>query len=429
MIRRSFRRFRYIECDDFAAYLSRKAKEGWHFRGWKLGMLFEKGEPEEAEYAVDVFIKGAESDVKPGKDAEEFAEYCEAAGWEFVDANRKFCVFKKRAEDAEAIVTIEEKVENAAGAEMKMIGLNWVLYLFLAFLYGSDFFEAGSDYMFFYNSMLYLPVLFILIAVRQLVDLGQAFVWNRKAKKRLALGQEIYVGIGERKQWRRYLIENAVSILLVGTLFVTLLMDQKMSDVLQIAIWVFVLFGCYGLLMYVRPTREEHIATSVAIAFLIPITAALFFFAAPEDTDGVYKDKNAAPLIQEDYREVEAPFEKIYIQQKSNLLGSIIEYDVNYDVTTEESGGDMWDEIIYKVIDSEYQWLLDHIYRTMTKEAKLCDNMKEAWGAQEVYYFSEWSNFYYVRYENQIFEFRDDSPVTEEQIMIIREKVGLGQVN
>lgn len=55
--KRVFAFYRYTECDSMAAYLEEMARKGWHFSGWRLGMIFEKGEPENTEYAVEVFPK------------------------------------------------------------------------------------------------------------------------------------------------------------------------------------------------------------------------------------------------------------------------------------------------------------------------------------------------------------------------------------
>ena len=95
------------------------AKEGWHFKEWKWGLVFEKGEPEKVEYAVEIFYKGSGYDFKPDKNTEEFAEYCKEAGWEFVDYCRKYLIFKKISEDAEDIVTAKEHFENAVKEEVK----------------------------------------------------------------------------------------------------------------------------------------------------------------------------------------------------------------------------------------------------------------------------------------------------------------------
>ena len=113
--------FRYIERGAFAEYLHRMSLKGWHFAGWKLGMVFGRGEPEDIVYDVEIFSEAREKDLRPVEETEEYAEYCRAAGWEFIDANRKFCVFRKVSEDAVPIVTEEERVEEIWKAEGKRL--------------------------------------------------------------------------------------------------------------------------------------------------------------------------------------------------------------------------------------------------------------------------------------------------------------------
>ena len=52
-IRRVFHSFRYTECDAFAEYLHEMSLDGWHFKKWQMGLLFEKGEPVDITYCVD----------------------------------------------------------------------------------------------------------------------------------------------------------------------------------------------------------------------------------------------------------------------------------------------------------------------------------------------------------------------------------------
>jgi hypothetical protein len=40
-----FKGFSYLQCDDFAAYLSHMAAKGWHFKEFNIGLVFEKGTP------------------------------------------------------------------------------------------------------------------------------------------------------------------------------------------------------------------------------------------------------------------------------------------------------------------------------------------------------------------------------------------------
>ena len=107
-IRRVFHSFRYTECDAFAEYLHEMSLDGWHLKKWQMGLLFEKGEPTDITYCVEVFPKGSEMDLKPERQAVEYADYCEVAGWELIDGQRKFCIFCRMDSDAPPIVTEEE---------------------------------------------------------------------------------------------------------------------------------------------------------------------------------------------------------------------------------------------------------------------------------------------------------------------------------
>ena len=136
--------FNYLQCDDFAAYLTDMAAKGWHFKEWKAGLVFERGEPEKTQYAVEVFIDGSEYDTRPDVHTQAFAEYCEAAGWKLMDAKRKFVIFQKIRADAVAILTPQERLANIAKEERKdvlyrlVIGYIWVFLLLSRFI-GSTF--------------------------------------------------------------------------------------------------------------------------------------------------------------------------------------------------------------------------------------------------------------------------------------------------
>ena len=54
--------FSYRDCDDFAAYLEEQARLGWHFKEIHMGLVFERGEPAEIRYRVEVFPKRREEE-------------------------------------------------------------------------------------------------------------------------------------------------------------------------------------------------------------------------------------------------------------------------------------------------------------------------------------------------------------------------------
>ena len=95
-------------------------------------------------YDVEVFSGGRETDQRPGEEAEEYGEYCEAAGWQLVDARRKFCVFRQIRKDAVPIVTPEENLRMPGRRSLPAAcgGLVWCL-LILG-LRGSNLFLPGG---------------------------------------------------------------------------------------------------------------------------------------------------------------------------------------------------------------------------------------------------------------------------------------------
>lgn len=109
MNQRVYLSFHYHECDEFAAYLTEMAAKGWAFRYWGLGLVFERCEPCRTEYAVTVFERTGNEVMRGHPLTEEYSEYCEQAGWQFVDAKYHFCVFKKVREDAIPIETTEDR--------------------------------------------------------------------------------------------------------------------------------------------------------------------------------------------------------------------------------------------------------------------------------------------------------------------------------
>ena len=60
-----FKHFRYLRCDDFATYLEQMAANGWHLESWGAGLKFNRGEPEQTTYAVEVFSEATEYDTRP----------------------------------------------------------------------------------------------------------------------------------------------------------------------------------------------------------------------------------------------------------------------------------------------------------------------------------------------------------------------------
>ena len=192
--KRVFAFYRYTECDCMAAYLEGMARKGWHFSGWRLGMIFEKGEPENTEYAVEVFQKGSEEDRRPEADAEEYGEYCEAAGWKLVDSRKKFCVFRKIREDAVPIVTEEERFENIRKAEFVYRLQRLLPFGLMAGMDWWGFFTVSAENWLFSNLMLTELLLITLLILLEVVKMAGLAVWSVQKKREWRAGSVPFYG-------------------------------------------------------------------------------------------------------------------------------------------------------------------------------------------------------------------------------------------
>ncbi len=159
---------------------------------------------------MEVFPQGSEMDVKPGKDAEEYAEYCRTAGWEFEDSRRRFCIFRKTAEDALSIVTEEERFKNIRKAEWKRCLMTVLTGVSILGMTAVQLSRVDVVLMLFSN-MLLLPglTLAVLFACEILQCIVLA-VWCIKAGRRVRAGERP----SYEKSWEKY-VWYAMAVLIL----------------------------------------------------------------------------------------------------------------------------------------------------------------------------------------------------------------------
>lgn len=418
-----FKAFDYLQCDDFAKFLMDMAAQGWHFKEWGVGLKFEKGEPEQAVYAVEVFTDASEYDLRPEPNTTlNFAEYCREAGWELVDAKRKFCIFKRVQKDAVPILTQEERVQNAfKESRGEMI---WPLIVAATFVfmqladYCNELIFADQIFSAFELSITFL---WGTLLIQRIVKLVIWLCKKKKMKRQLAAGEAVYLGEEKRKErlfshWSTLLV---ICTAVVGLSLVPAEWMIRMVVMTGISIGVFLLVGV--LLAKFRPdsTTNYMIQTFLALFYVIVV----FVMAMCWDAGERDQAEIVAPVEKADYMEYCAEREDVVKYEESNILGSTQTYIVDY-VRVDENFGN---GLIYKIYSSEIDWIMEHIWEMETgkiDESEKTDCTKE-WGAEAA--FLAGKEKYFVRYENMIVTFADyDGMVlTQAQIDIIREKLGL----
>lgn len=448
-----FKNFDYMYCDDFAQYLSNMAAKGWHFKEWSVGLIFEKGEPEQAIYAVEVFPKASENDIRPEPDTEEFVQYCEAAGWKFLDAKRKFCIFKKIDQEAVDLFTPEERVDNALKGKLSVIeilllilyGCNAALGWFdLASMFESNIFSSSFIY-----GMLFWTILF----GEQLLEMVYVTCKSKKLKKKVHAGQKIY--IGNRQDGKYRLNIKDVYMILWMVLFLYSFLSMGRVDLLifnVISIIVVIVFSV--IINKVRPEREKNVVIQAFFAVILVSSIYLFSMTVLfEESENSTSEKVLAPLMCSDYkdcgtvqetssqndfghngedteqlRECEDQIESISHSGDLNFLGSVDEYFIFAKDNT----------IYYKVYQSKYTWILDKLWKDELEVERLDEEKSDEekkdgelvdcttdWEAQKALRNEGYT--YYVRYENAILVFADGEAdeLLAEQIHIIIDKLKL----
>lgn len=325
--------FRYIECGAFAEYLHRMSLKGWHFAGWKLGMVFGRGEPEDIVYDVEIFSEAREKDLRPVEETEEYAEYCRAAGWEFIDANRKFCVFRKVSEDAVPIVTEEERVEEIWKAEGKRLIFPTIIFGLFALDSSVNAVKTGLENWIFSDLSLFVLMILPAYFLENILQWVFTLKWYLTGKKRISSGKPVRYGlrIGYRI-WNAFVCA-ALAVLIIGLYS----LGMYKTAVVALAMWVF-----FGVLQaaenYFRPGRKngKRIRT-IGCVSCIAISFLLLAFV-PENTS--YKEIN------------------------HSILGSTEEG--SFLLADSEEGEDV--QFSYYLYRTDYPWIADLVWTSQKRE-------------------------------------------------------------
>lgn len=410
--------FDYMHCDDFAKYLSDMASKGWHFVEWGAGLKFEKGEPQKAVYAVEVFQKASENDMRPEPNTEEFAEYCESAGWKFIDAKQKFCIFKKIDDEAMDLFTPEERVANAFKGSVS--GTAWALLFVMglnAFLQWERLCNAFESVIF-SNGFLVSIFIWNAIFLRQLMSMVHAFWKKQNLKKEIRLGNKIYIGSKSDGKFHLGWNEIYIAILVLLLVLLFLAMDRIEIVVMNVII-VSGTFLFFYLMNKKRPDRDTSVLWQIVFMGLIMFTilaSIVLEISADEMAGDSYKDN--LPVVINDYRDFQDEIDDVNIYHERSVFGTVDRY---YVYGKDES-------IHYHIYRSLHSKILDKVWMEIVTGKKYNEELVDCtadWDARLA--VRNLIGTYYVRYDDVILEFSDgvDVYLSEEQIDIILDKLEL----
>jgi len=390
------KRFDYRQCDDFAAYLNHMARQGWHFKEFRSKLVFEKGEPEDAVYAVEIFTDGTEHDMQPSYKAFNFAEYCEAAGWKLIDQRVKWCVLKRVREDAVPIFTDEERFENVKSVTNSSPGkILWADALFLIFMLGAIWYSP--KYYLFSPLGLVLSVYFPMKCLQNLCQSINYRSWCRDCENRLSRGEPLHFRHTHKK-----IIETTLAF--IPTLALLLYFSHSFMIPVAVLLIVSIIITLLGSL----PGRFRMDTNSTKILFTLSFSLLLFICIVLMGVSS-YRDMHQPiqePPVPISVFRADETVITVDLDRDTTPFGSRLSCDLYT----------MGDDVSYFVYESQYGWVLDVVWDEEIRKAnQKAENCANEWDALDA--FRTTKGRYVVRYEDRILILKPGTkPLNQDQI-------------
>jgi len=404
--------FDYLHCDDFAAFLEEMAAKGWHFKEWGAGLIFEQGQPRRDTYAVEVFSEATEYDTRPEPQTEEFAAYCEAAGWELVDAKRKFCIFRKVRPDAVEILPPEERLQNIAKEEQKQIWQKLAMSGTFTVLQIFQFTGSGFVNRIFSNGLLFVALMWLVLFLAALGRCIHFYLWKRASRKCLAAGGSVWFGKSKRVfaflgGWYGWLTGGALGAYMVGLLFAG---EYLILTYIGGTLGLLVLMGY--LIAKFRPDALTNQIIQVIGSLLIVIAMMGLLMGMLFTEEKMPVQIEDIPLLYTDIGGEAGELEDVTLDGAESIFGSAMRCWLYYEDA----------HIYYQVYETEHQWILDKMWneemeRKYNKNGTDCTDLWEAETA-----VCTLPGYYRVRYSDAILYLNlpEDVELTKLQADIIR---------
>lgn len=437
MKRTVYRSFDYAECDDFAAFLNSMAMQGWHFKEWGLGLVFEKGAPQEMEYAVEVISKSRKDREKTSnkllQEEREFADYCNTSGWLLLAQKDGIYIFKKLKEDAVPVLTAEERLGHIF-KEVRKQRVTGTFTFVLLFLLRMYCFWNNPEAWLFQGAMFLIPVIILIECLFDVLCLLSIFIWKMDKHKKVEKGEDIYFG----KKENRFIVSDKIQFSVRMVCEIAIAMIFLYYRQYEAAVIIPLMFGIGEGGRILEAVLEKKLkwkkddkrydgyrAVNMALMFVFVQILDIFMISPMAMQEEIKLMKEECPLIQEDYMEVEGEFEEAVYCEVNSGAGAIKRYDITYqNLKSSVYPADKADTISYVIYESENDWVLDRVYNYL--KGNLYGEMQEhteKWGAQEA--VSGENYLYIVKYEDKVVRFGDYANLTQDQIDIIREELDL----
>ena len=461
--KRQFKMFSFFDFDGITAHMEKMAAQGWMLeqstnRYW----YYRRTEPKKLKFAVAYFPQASEFDPHPTEELRAFNEFCQAAGWKPAASMAQMQIYYNENENPVPLETdpmiqvdtIHKAMKkNFIPSSLLMMVISLMILVMNVVKFFTDPVSSLSSNADFFVSFSYI-MLFMISAV----ELGQYYMWRKKA---VALAEEGY-SIPSGKTAK--LFQTVVLAVMMIMLLIYAVMSLGIVSPWLLMV-MFVIFGGSGVLAFHlkeymrRKNVSRHINMVVTFGSVMLISLSMVFvvvwaavnydlptspkeskpvgsYTTPQGFEfDIYDDK--VPLRLEDFIETDYTDYSVHNRQSGSVMISVS--DIHQDATINRQGvAEMIYEITEVKFNPVYNMCFDDIFYNIDDskdknipeeyKAKLVEQTDSAWNADKVYrvfYENEYQNKWLICWGNKIIEMRfyNCGELTDIQKTIIAEKL------
>lgn len=462
--KRSYIPFAFYDRSGIQRYLEKQAQKGWMVEKlfgyfWRFRRIV----PKKLHFSVVYFKNVSEYDDMPNEDQLLFQDFCAHTGWVFAASNRQLQIFYNASNapvpiETDAALEVE-CIHKAACSHYRMGLLNQLFLLFFYTLYAItqiriNSISALSDPAFLFLTV-FLPVTFLELIGERL----SYFIWHWRAKRVAASNGSFLDSHGPR--WLLLATPLVILMALVFTLFT--MPNRKLALICTVAFIVLPLFTWTAYTINQKISKQKNalpedrksrefglmlLAAALAVLVVMGVRSAAdakwpdHIFARTISDSNSYFTYNQysddLPLTVEELIDPDYDYYSYERQENKSLL--LLCLDAKQDPRVGEFDRP---RMKYRILESGLPSLLDWIigknytlYSAPKEEAASSPNGyypvdPTLWGAGQVYqrYQDDTAaSAYLLIYGNRIVDIRLTWEPTPEQMAIIGEKLGAGDL-
>ncbi len=459
--KRRLEMYSFFNYDGLCRHLEKMAAKGWLIdKVTNLGWIYRKVEPMKVTFAISYYPKASEFDPEPTEGQKRFIEFCEHTGWKLACTSAQAQMFYNEQENPTPIETEPALEVEAIHASVKKSYLPAQFMLMLIGLMQVGMLISGilgdPISVFSNSSRLVSGTCFMFVILLTVVDVSCYFYWHSKAKKAAEMGEFV-------KAVDTSLFQKIV-VTMVFLVFGYWLIDMMLSGdpvrrwlTVAMLIYMPLLFalvnGTKELLKRIKASKGVNrtltIVTSFVLSFAMMglITGGTLWasnrglFAAKDEetyehrgsTLVIYQDE--LPLTIEDLMEVD--YDGYIKERRGNETLFLGEFDMTQRPRFDAENYAQLPWMEYEMVFVKWQALYDTCKHYLLYEQRFMERGEleyrlvdaAPWGAKEAYLlydeFDGSRNQYLLCYEDTLVEINFAWELTEEQKVIVGEKLGV----